>query len=160
MQKTLGARARPDGAAGRISAGLLYGLRLAVTAQAAALLVAAAFAGQAAGNAAMAEAQRARETPRLPGVVLPPGLACVSDLAALGEAAAVLMVLPAQATVGAVAGLREETAVTAPHGGTVVEWLVHDGDLVSPGQPLVRLHPEGGGMLRLKRCEHVQLTCV
>ena len=52
-------------------------------------------------------------------------------------------VLPAQAAVGAVAGLREETAVTAPHGGTVVEWLVHDGDLVSPGQPLVRLHPEG-----------------
>ena len=25
---------------------------------------------------------------------------------------------------------------------TVVEWLVEDGDLVSPGQPLVRLHPE------------------
>jgi [acyl-carrier-protein] S-malonyltransferase len=25
-----------------------------------------------------------------------------------------------------------------------VEWLVEDGDLVSPGQPLVRLHPEGG----------------
>jgi [acyl-carrier-protein] S-malonyltransferase len=23
----------------------------------------------------------------------------------------------------------------------VVEWLVHDGDLVSPGQPIVRLHP-------------------
>lgn len=52
-------------------------------------------------------------------------------------------VLAAQATVGAVAGLREETSVTAPHGGTVVEWLVHDGDLVSPGQPLVRLHPAG-----------------
>ena len=31
----------------------------------------------------------------------------------------------------------------APHGGTVVEWLVEDGDPVSPGQPLVRLHPEG-----------------
>ena len=29
------------------------------------------------------------------------------------------------------------------HGGTVVEWMVEDGDLVSPGQPLVRLHPEG-----------------
>jgi len=56
MQKTLGARSRPGGAAGRTSAGLLYGLRLAVTAQAAALLVAAAFAGQAAGNPAMAEA--------------------------------------------------------------------------------------------------------
>ncbi|MGH3359032.1 MAG: hypothetical protein ACRDO7_09535 [Nocardioidaceae bacterium] len=24
-----------------------------------------------------------------------------------------------------------------------MEWLVEDGDLVSPGQPLVRLHPEG-----------------
>jgi [acyl-carrier-protein] S-malonyltransferase len=45
--------------------------------------------------------------------------------------------------VGAVASLRDETPVTAPHGGTIVEWLVHDGDLVSPGQPLVRLHPEG-----------------
>ena len=31
--------------------------------------------------------------------------------------------------------------VTAPHGGTVVEWIVEDGDPVSPGQPLVRLHP-------------------
>ena len=35
-------------------------------------------------------------------------------------------------------------SVTALHGGQVVEWLVEDGDLVSPGQPLVRLHPEGG----------------
>ena len=32
--------------------------------------------------------------------------------------------------------------VVAPHGGTVVEWLVEDGDPVAPGQPLVRLHPE------------------
>ncbi|MEP6815674.1 MAG: hypothetical protein ABI873_09005 [Marmoricola sp.] len=24
-----------------------------------------------------------------------------------------------------------------------MEWLVEDGDLVSPGQPLLRLHPEG-----------------
>jgi [acyl-carrier-protein] S-malonyltransferase len=51
--------------------------------------------------------------------------------------------LPAQATIGAVAGLRDHTPITAPHGGTIVEWLVHDGDLVSPGQPLIRLHPEG-----------------
>ncbi|MFG1695086.1 hypothetical protein [Nonomuraea sp. NPDC049309] len=56
MQKTRGAPARTDGAADGISAGLLYGLRLAVTAQAAALLVAVAFAGQAAENASMAEA--------------------------------------------------------------------------------------------------------
>jgi [acyl-carrier-protein] S-malonyltransferase len=51
--------------------------------------------------------------------------------------------IPAQSTIGAVAGLREETPIRAPHGGTIVEWLVHDGDLVSPGQPLIRLHPEG-----------------
>jgi [acyl-carrier-protein] S-malonyltransferase len=37
---------------------------------------------------------------------------------------------------------RDEKSVVAPHGGTVVEWLVEDGDPVSPGQPLVRLHPE------------------
>jgi [acyl-carrier-protein] S-malonyltransferase len=51
--------------------------------------------------------------------------------------------LAPETTVGAVQSLRDETPVTAPHGGTVVEWLVHDGDLVSPGQPLIRLHPEG-----------------
>ncbi len=49
--------------------------------------------------------------------------------------------VPAQATIGNVATLREETAVTAPYGGTIVEWLVNDGDPVSPGQPLIRLHP-------------------
>ncbi|UFN44467.1 acyltransferase domain-containing protein [Nocardioides okcheonensis] len=46
------------------------------------------------------------------------------------------------ATIGAVASLRDRTDITAPHGGSVVEWLVEDGDLVSPGQPLLRLHPE------------------
>ena len=35
-------------------------------------------------------------------------------------------------------------SVRTDHGGQVVEWLVEDGDLVSPGQPLLRLHPEGG----------------
>ncbi|MFL6002396.1 MAG: acyltransferase domain-containing protein, partial [Nocardioides sp.] len=45
-------------------------------------------------------------------------------------------------TIGTVRSTRDETAVFAPHGGTIVEWLVEDGDLVSPGQPLVRLHPE------------------
>jgi [acyl-carrier-protein] S-malonyltransferase len=45
--------------------------------------------------------------------------------------------------IGAVHGRQEEAAVTAPYGGTIVEWLVEDGDLVSPGQPLIRLHPEG-----------------
>ncbi|MDQ6935449.1 MAG: acyltransferase domain-containing protein [Actinomycetota bacterium] len=45
--------------------------------------------------------------------------------------------------VGTVRSSRDETPVVAPHGGTIVEWLVEDGDLVSPGQPLVRLHPAG-----------------
>ncbi len=53
-------------------------------------------------------------------------------------------VLTAGAAIGDVASSRERFSVTADHGGQVVEWLVHDGDLVSPGQPLVRLHPEGG----------------
>lgn len=44
--------------------------------------------------------------------------------------------------IGEVSNLRGSTAVLAPHGGTIVEWIVEDGDLVSPGQPLVRLHPE------------------
>jgi len=47
------------------------------------------------------------------------------------------------ATVGEVHSLRDSLPVVAPHGGSIVEWLVEDGDLVSPGQPLVRLHPEG-----------------
>jgi [acyl-carrier-protein] S-malonyltransferase len=45
-------------------------------------------------------------------------------------------------TVGSVVGLRDEAVVLAPHGGTVVEWLVEDGDPVGPGQPIVRLHPQ------------------
>lgn len=52
--------------------------------------------------------------------------------------------LDAGAVIGEVASLRDRTAIPAPHGGQIVEWLVEDGDLVSPGQPLLRLHPEGG----------------
>jgi [acyl-carrier-protein] S-malonyltransferase len=52
-------------------------------------------------------------------------------------------VLSAGATIGEVASTRDSTVVKATHGGSVVEWLVEDGDLVSPGQPLLRLHPEG-----------------
>ena len=43
--------------------------------------------------------------------------------------------------VAAVNTLRDTFDVTAPHGGRVIEWLVEDGDPVSPGQPLLRLHP-------------------
>jgi len=44
--------------------------------------------------------------------------------------------------VATVATLRDTFDVVAPHGGRVVEWLVEDGDPVSPGQPIVRLHPQ------------------
>lgn len=50
-------------------------------------------------------------------------------------------VLPTYSTIGVVTNRRDEIPVSAPHGGIVVEWLVEDGDPVSPGQPLVRLHP-------------------
>ncbi len=50
--------------------------------------------------AAMAEAERRRETRHLPGVPLPEPLACTADLAVLAGAEAVLLVLPAQVTEG------------------------------------------------------------
>lgn len=50
----------------------------------------------------------------------------------------------AGSVVARVEGLRDCYDVTAAHGGTVVEWIVHDGDPVGPGQPLVRLHPAAG----------------
>jgi [acyl-carrier-protein] S-malonyltransferase len=43
--------------------------------------------------------------------------------------------------VGRVSSLRDSLDVPATHGGRVIEWLVEDGDPVTPGQPLVRLHP-------------------
>ena len=49
--------------------------------------------------------------------------------------------VPAGSVVATVNTLRDTYDVTAPHGGQVIEWLVEDGDPVSPGQPLLRLHP-------------------
>ncbi len=51
------------------------------------------------------------------------------------------MLLPVHSTIGLVRNSRDEIAISAPYGGIVVEWLVEDGDPVSPGQPLLRLHP-------------------
>jgi [acyl-carrier-protein] S-malonyltransferase len=61
----------------------------------------------------------------------------------MAEAAADAATLPPGAPIGDIATSRDRTSVMAIHGGQVVEWLVEDGDLVSPGQPLLRLHPEG-----------------
>jgi [acyl-carrier-protein] S-malonyltransferase len=49
--------------------------------------------------------------------------------------------LSAHTTIGAVKNLRDEIPVAAQYGGLVLEWLVEDDDPVSPGQPLLRLHP-------------------
>ncbi len=57
------------------------------------------------------------------------------------EARAAQLLAPG-APIGEIASLRDTIGVTAPHGGRILEWLAEDGDLVSPGQPLVRLHPE------------------
>lgn len=45
-------------------------------------------------------------------------------------------------TIGRVVSRREEHSVSSSCGGTLIEWLVEDGDPVSAGQPLIRLHPE------------------
>ena len=44
-------------------------------------------------------------------------------------------------TVGVVVSNRSESTVEAAHGGVLVEWLAEDGDPVSPGQAIARLHP-------------------
>ena len=50
-------------------------------------------------------------------------------------------VLTAGSAIGTVANLRDTTTVTTTGAGTVTEWLVEDGDPVSPGQPLLRIYP-------------------
>ncbi len=51
--------------------------------------------------------------------------------------------LKAGTVVGHVENRREKVDLIAEHGGTIIEFLAEDGDPVSPGQPLVRLHPNG-----------------
>jgi [acyl-carrier-protein] S-malonyltransferase len=50
--------------------------------------------------------------------------------------------LEPKSLVGTLHSARNQTPITATHGGIILEWLVHDGDPVSPGQPLIRLHPK------------------
>ena len=57
------------------------------------------------------------------------------------EGVSVESLLAAGAAIGTVSTLRTSTTVPSTGGGTVTEWLVEDGDPVSPGQPLLRLYP-------------------
>lgn len=50
-------------------------------------------------------------------------------------------ILPPGAPIGTVTNLRESVEVVTADGGQVVEFAVEASDPVSPGQPLVRLHP-------------------
>lgn len=49
--------------------------------------------------------------------------------------------LAAGAPVATVVSRSEEQVLSDQHGGTIIEWLVQDGDPVIPGQPLVRIRP-------------------
>ena len=51
--------------------------------------------------------------------------------------------VPAGEIIAEISSLRDNLEVRADHPGTIVEWLVEDGDPVSPGQPLLRMHPQG-----------------
>jgi [acyl-carrier-protein] S-malonyltransferase len=42
---------------------------------------------------------------------------------------------------GAVRTRKEDLQVSAGYDGVLVEWLMQDGDLVDPGQPLARMVP-------------------
>lgn len=57
------------------------------------------------------------------------------------EAAAEGAILAPGDVIGTVANLRETITVQTEFGGTVTEWLVDTGDIVAPGQPVVRLYP-------------------
>lgn len=47
--------------------------------------------------------------------------------------------------IGTIANRRESIELTADHDGTLIEFMVEDGDPVAPGQPIARLHPLGQG---------------
>ncbi|MFM8253653.1 MAG: acyltransferase domain-containing protein [Actinomycetota bacterium] len=48
-------------------------------------------------------------------------------------------------SVGMITNRRESIELVADHDGTLIEFMVEDGDPVSPGQPIARLHPLGQG---------------
>ena len=51
--------------------------------------------------------------------------------------------IEAGTVVGTIANRRESIELTVEHDGTLIEFMVEDGDPVAPGQPIARLHPLG-----------------
>jgi [acyl-carrier-protein] S-malonyltransferase len=68
-----------------------------------------------------------------------PGTVHIEEAAVPGEEVGAETVVARVDTPGEADG----DEVTAGEGGTVVEWLVREGETVSPGQPLLQLDPEG-----------------
>jgi [acyl-carrier-protein] S-malonyltransferase len=56
------------------------------------------------------------------------------------------MNVPARSPLGTVRSRREEHQVSASYNGVLVEWLLEDGDLVGPGEPVARLYPVRAGV--------------
>ena len=48
-------------------------------------------------------------------------------------------------SIGSITNRRESVELVADHAGTLIEFMVEEGDPVSPGQPIARLHPLGQG---------------
>ncbi len=69
-----------------------------------------------------------------------PGTVHIDEAAVAGEEVRAETVVARVDTPGG----SDDDEVTAGEGGTVVEWLVSEGETVSPGQPLLQLDPEGG----------------
>ncbi|HUZ36805.1 MAG TPA: biotin/lipoyl-binding protein [Streptosporangiaceae bacterium] len=53
------------------------------------------------------------------------------------------MAVTSGAALGHVEVRAGQHAISPSYPGTILEWLVEDGDPVNVGQPLVRLQPEG-----------------
>jgi len=62
-----------------------------------------------------------------------------------GDAAATGAVVALTAELGTVVARGGERSLVAPWPAEIIEWLVEDGDPVSEGQPLVRVHPQARG---------------
>ena len=82
--------------------------------------------------------RQAQHTPDWRMVIAPAG-----GTFAAGEVAEGTRV-SAGSRLGAVRTKKEDMQVSAGYDGVLVEWLLQDGDLVDPGEPLARLVPDSG----------------
>jgi [acyl-carrier-protein] S-malonyltransferase len=56
------------------------------------------------------------------------------------------MHVAARSPLGTVRTRREEHQLIASYQGVLAEWLLEDGDLVGPGEPVARLYPVRAGV--------------